>query len=405
VRRLVVLVCAMAVVETVFYSALAPLLPTLKEQLGLSKGQVGLLVAMYAVGLCAAAVPVGLFASGAGVKQSALTGLLGLAATSVAFGLVDSYWQLLVTRLLQGAAGALCWASGIAWLVEMTPRRRRGEMIGLFSGASAAGAVLGPVVGGAAALIGRAGAFAAVAGFALLIALASARLPHPAASKRQPVSLLRNVRGSGDLWGGQWLVGLPGLLLGTIGVLAPLRLHRLGFGTVGIAATYLVAAAIGVLARPSAGRWADRRGRTDAIRMLLLACAAVTVAVPLVGNPWLLSVCVVLAVSSYGLLWGPAMAALSETYEHAGIAQAFAFALMNLTVGVAIVVGSAAGGEIAHLAGDPTAYALTIAACLATFTALALNDQPRPPRDQPTERAATPPSSAPNTGKALADTD
>ena len=375
-RRLVVLVCAMAVVETVFYSALAPLLPTLKEHMGLSKAQVGLLVAMYAVGLCVAAVPVGLLASGAGVKRSALAGLVGLAATSVAFGLADRFWELLVTRLLQGAAGALCWASGIAWLVEVAPRTRRGEMIGLFSGASAAGAVLGPVVGGAAALIGRAGAFAAVAGFAMLVALASSRLPRPAAGKQQPLALVRKAHASRDLWGGQWLVCLPGLLLGTIGVLAPLRLHRLGFGPVGIAATYLVAAAIGVLGRPFVGRWADRRGRVGAIRLLLLACVLVTAAVPSVDNRWLLSLCVVSAVTSYGLLWGPTMASLSQAYEHAGVAQALGFALMNFTVGVAIVVGSAAGGEVAHRAGDVTAYALTGTACLATFTVLALRRQP-----------------------------
>jgi MFS family permease len=380
----------MAVVETVFYSALAPLLPSLEEQLGLSKGQVGLLVAMYALGLCAAAVPVGLLASGAGVKKSAVTGLLALAATSIAFGLVDSYWQLLVTRLLQGAAGALCWASGIAWLVETTPRSRRGEMIGLFSGASAVGAALGPVVGGAATVIGLTGAFAAVAGFAIIVAVASARLPHPAAWKRKPESPVRHVRSSRHLWSGQWLVGLPGLLLAVIGVLAPLRLHRLGFGAVGISATYLLAAAIGVLARPSAGRWADRRGRIDAIRLLLLACAPVTLAVALIGNPWLLAVCVVFALSSYGLLWGPAMASLSQTYEDAGVSQAFAFALMNLIVGIAILAGSAAGGEIAHLAGDPTAYALTIAACLATFAGLTLNGHASSLREESTQSAAAP---------------
>jgi len=121
-RRLVLLVCAMAVVETVFYSALAPLLPTLREQIGLSKAHVGLLVAMYAVGLCVAALPVGLLASGAGVKRAALAGLLGLAVASVAFGLAHSFWELLVTRFLQGAAGALCWAAGITWLVEVAPR-------------------------------------------------------------------------------------------------------------------------------------------------------------------------------------------------------------------------------------------------------------------------------------------
>ena len=375
-RRLVLLVCAMAVVETVFYSALAPLLPTLREQLGLSKAHVGLLVAMYAVGLCVAALPVGLLASGAGVKRAALAGLLGLAVASVAFGLAHSFWELLVSRFLQGAAGALCWAAGITWLVEVAPRARRGEMIGLVAGASAAGAVLGPVVGGAAALVGRAAAFGAVAGFAVLVAVAAARLPQPAAAQWQPLALVGRAHSSRELWGGQWLVCLPGLLLGTIGVLAPLRLHTLGFGPIGIATTYLVAASIGVLARPAIGRWADRRGHIGAIRLLLLTCVAVTVAVLAVGDRWLLAVCVVLAVCSYGLLWGPTMASLSQGYEHAGIAQALGFALMNLTVGIAVVVGSAAGGEIAHLAGDVTVYAFTIAACLGTFTALTLRARP-----------------------------
>ena len=376
VRRLLVVICATAVVESVFWSALMPLLPTFKAQFGLSKAQVGVLVAMYAVGQCAATIPVGLLATGAGTKRSALAGLMVLAAASVAFGLVDSYRDLLVTRFFQGAAGALCWVSGIAWLVEVAPRERRGEMIGTISGASAAGAVLGPVVGGAAALIGRAGAFAAVAGLAVVLVFAMARLPRPTAGERPPIALVRRAYGSRDLWGGQWLVGLPGLLLGTIGVLAPLRLHSLGWGPPGIAVTYLVAASVGVLARPFVGRWADRSGRIRAIRLLLLACVAVTVAVPSVDNRWVLSACVVLAVSSYGVLWGPAMASLSQAYEQAGVPQALGFALMNLTVGVAIVVGAAAGGEIAHQAGDLTAYALMVAICLATFAMLALQRHP-----------------------------
>jgi len=299
-----------------------------------------------------------------------------LAATSVAFGLVGTYGELLVTRFLQGTAGALCWASGIAWLVDVAPRRRRGEMIGIFSGASAAGAVLGPVVGGAAALIGRAEAFAGVAGLALLLAIVAARLPRPAGGERQSLTAISKAHSSRDLLSGQWLVVLPGLLLGTIGVLAPLRLHRLGWGPVGIAGTFLVAAAVGVLARPLISRWADRRGRLGAIRLLLLACIAVTVAIPSLGNRWVLSVFVVSAVSTYGLLWAPAMALVSQAYEEAGVAQALGFAVMNLTSGVGIVVGSAAGGEVAHLAGDVTAYALTVGTCLATFTALSLRQQP-----------------------------
>jgi predicted MFS family arabinose efflux permease len=40
---------------------------------------------------------------------------------------------------------------------------------------------------------------------------------------------------------------------------------------------------------------------------------------------------------------------------------------MGLTFGAGFFIGSAAGGEIANLAGDLTAYLLAAATCLATF--------------------------------------
>lgn len=90
------------------------------------------------------------------------------------------------------------------------------------------------------------------------------------------------------------------------------------------------------------------------------------------GNSWALAVCVVCAVSSYGVLWGPAMTVLSDAYEEAGIAQVLGFALMNVSAGVGIVIGSGVGGNIAHVAGDATAYAMAAGACLATTLALTL---------------------------------
>lgn len=99
--RIAVLVYAMTVAETLLYSALGPLLPSFEEQFGLSKAQVGLLVAAYPMGMIVAAVPVGLLASRAGAKRSSISGLLMLAATSVAFGLVDKYCALLATLFMQ----------------------------------------------------------------------------------------------------------------------------------------------------------------------------------------------------------------------------------------------------------------------------------------------------------------
>jgi MFS family permease len=374
-RRLAVLVSAMAIAETLLFSALAPLLPSFNTELGLSKAQVGLLVAMFPIGLGVAGLPIGLLASRVGVKQFAIVGLVMLAAAGVAFALADTYGELLTTRFLQGAAGALVWASALAWLVSAAPQRR-GEMIGIFSGAAAAGQMLGPVVGGLAALLGRAGVFAGVAGFTLLLAVFGARFPGPGRDERPSLALIRKAHSSRHVVGALWLVAVPSLLFGTIYALSPLQLDRLGWKPVGIAGTFLAAAACGVVGRPLVGRWAERRGFVVALRLLLLACIPVTLVVPFVNRPWVLAVCVVLAIATYGVLFSPAMALASHAYEEAGVAQVFGFALIGLMFAAGFFLGSAAGGEIAHLAGDVTAYSLAAGTCTATVLALATVRRP-----------------------------
>jgi MFS family permease len=369
IGRLAVLVSAMAVAETVLFSVLAPLLPAFDSELGLSKAQIGVLVAMFPIGLGIAGLPLGLFGSHVGVKGFGLAGLVLLAAASVGFGFAGSYGELLATRFLQGAAGALVWSSGLAWLVGAAPHRR-GEMIGVFSGAGAAGQMIGPAIGGLAVLSNRAGVFAGVAGLTLLVAVFATRFPGPERDDPQSLALIRRAHRSRGVLGALWLVAMPSLLFGTIFALSPLELDRLGWGPVGIAATFLTAAACGVVARPLVGRWADRRGFAPAIRVLLVACIPVTVLIPWVDNRWALAVCVVSAVAGYGVLFGPAMALASHAYEDAEVAHVFGFALIGLMFAGGFFLGSAAGGEIAHIAGDATAYALVAGICLVTVVAL-----------------------------------
>lgn len=369
-RRLAVLVSAMAIAQTLLFSALAPLLPSLEAKFGLSKAQAGLLVAMFPIGLGVAGLPLALFSSRLGVKGFALAGLVVLTVASVAFGMADSYSQLLVTRFLQGAGGALVWSSGLAWLVGAAPQRR-GEMIGLFSGAAAAGQMIGAVVGGLAVLVGRAAVFGAVAVFTLLVAGVGARFAGPQRDEPQSITRLGKAHRSHRVLSALWLVAVPSLLLGTIYALSPLQLDREGWGPVGIAVTFLAAAACGVVARPLAGRWSDRRGYLPALRVLFVVCIPVTVLIPWVHQRWLLSACIVIAVSSYGVLFGPAMALTSQVYEREEVAPVFGFAFIGLMFAGGFFVGSAAGGEIAHLANDATAYALVAGACLATVGGLA----------------------------------
>src|ERR671922_1556262 len=163
-RRLLGLISATVLLESTFFAVLAPLLPYYEDEFGLSTSALGALSAVYSAGALVGAIPSGLLAVRVGVKPTVLGGLAIIVATSVAFGLADSTWVLYAARFGQGVGSALAWTGGLAWLVAAVPRGRRGELIGIAMGAAVAGALLGPVLGGAASLTSPAAAFAVVAG-------------------------------------------------------------------------------------------------------------------------------------------------------------------------------------------------------------------------------------------------
>ena len=80
-RRLFALVGALVLVETMFYSVLAPLLPYYVEHLGLTKAAAGTLSAFYAFGAIAFAVPAGFLVARIGARRTVLTGVALLAVS------------------------------------------------------------------------------------------------------------------------------------------------------------------------------------------------------------------------------------------------------------------------------------------------------------------------------------
>ena len=73
-RRLLLLASAIVFVDTAFYAAITPLLPTYVEELDLSKSAAGVLSAAYPAGTFAGALPGGWLAARAGVRPTALLG-------------------------------------------------------------------------------------------------------------------------------------------------------------------------------------------------------------------------------------------------------------------------------------------------------------------------------------------
>jgi MFS family permease len=374
VRRLVLLLSAVVAVDTMFYTALAPLLPHFATHYGLGKGGAGVLAALYAAGVLAASVPGGIAASQLGPKRAVLLGVALTAVASLGFGFAGDKWTLGAARLAQGVGSAFSWAGALAWLVGAASPQRRGTVIGATMGAAVFGALLGPVVGAIATLAGIRPTFigVSVAGFALWgwVAARPGTPAHP-----QPLSALR--RADVRLLGALWLLVLPAFLFGALDVIAPLHLHARGWGGVAIGGVFLAAAAFEAALNPLLGRFTDRRGRTLPIRLALIGSIGVSLALAAASAPWFVAALLLVASLVYGAFFTPGMALVSDAAERTDIAQGLVFGVMNGAWAVGNVIGPAAGGALAGSAGDALSYLLLAAVCLATLAVAVTYSQPR----------------------------
>jgi MFS family permease len=369
-RRLVAFVCLVVFVDTLFYAAITPILPELTDRFGLSKTAAGVLAAAYPAGTFVGALPGGWLAARAGVRPTVLLGLGLLVASSAAFAFADDIVVLDVARFIQGIGGAASWAGALGWLIGSAPREQRGQYIGTALAAAVAGALFGPVLGAAAGALGQEPVFGGVAvlGLAMMAWALQMSAAQPEGDSR--LKTLIGSLGDGRVVAGMWLTTLPGVLFGTVAVLGPLRLDDLGAGAAAIAAAFLIAAAFEAAIAPLIGRLSDRRGRLVPSMIGVAGGGLVMLALPWPTSALVLSVLIVFAGPLIGMLYTPAMAMLSDGAEAAGVAQGFAFALVNLAWATGQTAGAAGSARLADAAGDRVPYLVLAGVCALTLAGL-----------------------------------
>ncbi|MGA2530711.1 MAG: MFS transporter [Acidimicrobiales bacterium] len=369
-RALLTFVSALALVDTVFFTALTPLLPHYVHSLGLSKTSAGVLVAAYPFGTLVGALPGGVLVTRLGVRRAVVLGLFMMSGATLVFGFGTSIVQLDAARLTQGLGGACIWSGGMAWLAAGTPADRRGRAIGVALGVSVAGALVGPILGALASGVGTAPAFAVATFAGICLAVASFKVATPIdAASHSLRKAARALRDPG-VSGGMWLTFLAGISFGAIDVLTPLRMSALGGGAVVIAGAFLGAAGVEAVLAPLVGRFADRRGRLAPVKVSLGAAIAVSLLLPLLRPVGVLVVLVVIGLPAYGTLFVPASAMISDGADRHGLHHGLGFGLANLSWASGQAVAATSSGAIAQATGYVPPYVLLAVALMVTLVAL-----------------------------------
>jgi MFS family permease len=367
-RRLLALVSSIIFVDAMLYTALTPLVPDYADEFELSKVGAGLLIAAFGAGAIFGGIPGGIAAARYGPKHAVVGGLVLLALASFAFALAGGAVTLGIARFVQGFSSTVTWAGALSWVSNAAPREQRGEVLGIAFGAAVAGAILGPMFGGIAELVGIRPAFSTLGVVALGLA-ALAFLGRSADCEPVTAAGIRRAFGDRRFLGGLWLNTLPAILFGTLVVLAPLTLDDAGWTTLAIAAVFLVTGLVEVAISPIVGRASDRVGRRLPIRVSLAASVVVAVALSASSEPLLIAVLVGAASLSYGSLYTPGMALASHRAESTGLAQGLAFGIVNSAWALGALIGPSLGGAVGELQSDAAAYLVGATLAALTFAA------------------------------------
>ncbi|HEY1702478.1 MAG TPA: MFS transporter [Trebonia sp.] len=364
---LLAFVCALVLVDTVFFSALAPLLPYYTRVAGLSKAAAGILVAAYPAGTLIGSLPSGLLVARLGDRRVALLGLALMSVSTLAFGWVSAAAVLEIARFVQGLAGACTWAAGLAWLSARAPDERRGQLLGTAMGAAVVGSLFGPVVGWIASQVGTGPAFSGASVAGVVLMLTAFAVPSGTEPDSQPLREILPALRDSRLGTGIWLMALSGIAFGVINVLAPLRLSGLGASGTAIAATFLCAAAVASCLNPVIGRVSDKLGERPPVLSMLAVGTVFGLALTLpVTVVWLLPL-LIAGMPFFDSLYTPAAAMVSRSAEELKINHGFAFALTNLSWAAGEAVAASASGAIAEATSDAVPYLLLAVACLVTL--------------------------------------
>lgn len=278
---LLLLVCAVVLVDSVGYGVVVPVLPLYAKSLGIGDFANGFLFATYAIALFLSAIPFGILSDKYGRKPFVLFGMFAMAGSFVFYALAESYSMLVLARVLDGLTAAATWSAALALLGDRFEGSEMGSKMGWAMAAAAIGGIAGPLIGGILSdALGYRAPFYAIAIACLIGGIVAIFLEEPPRAARSSTfswKMLRPVYTNKGVLVACVVTLVTTMGLGLLEPTMPLYLQETFKMTrTGIGILFGVTMLLYAAASPVAGKISDVVGRKKPILAGLIATAVIT---------------------------------------------------------------------------------------------------------------------------------
>ena len=145
-RKVISLVSAAHFFSHFFILALPPLFLTIKEDLGITFTQLGVVVSVYAVGSFVGQYPMGVFADKYGPRWILICGILTVSLAFILMGLIPIYWFMVGLALIAGLGDSVFHPANFVVLTATVAPERSGRAYAFHAFAGFAGFAAAPII-------------------------------------------------------------------------------------------------------------------------------------------------------------------------------------------------------------------------------------------------------------------
>ncbi|ORV43888.1 MFS transporter [Mycobacterium conspicuum] len=370
------------------YGVVAPAMPHLARRFGVSIEAVTFLVTVFSLSRLCFAPASGALVQRWGERRIYINGLLVVAASTMACAFSQTYWQLLLLRVVSGIGSTLFYVSALGLMIHISPVGARGRVAGIFTTSFMVGVVCGPAIGGLGASWGLAAPFiiygAALLGVAvvLVVSLRHSELTAPLPPTRTTVTMREALRERAYRSALLSNFATGWSAFGLRVALVPLFVTDVMGRGVGITGLVLAMFAAGnaVAVIPS-GYLSDRMGRRSLLMVGLATSGATTIWLGALSTLPVFLVVAFLVGATGGIYMSPMQAAVADILGSEARAG-MPVAMVQMVGDLGAIVGSMTLGWLAEQLGYGWGFAISGVVLLVAAVGWVMAPETRPELDR-----------------------